>query len=33
LPPIKGIKYHIDLVPRSIIPNRQIYRSNLEETK
>jgi len=33
LPHIKGIKYQIDLVPNSIISNRQIYRSNLEETK
>jgi hypothetical protein len=33
LPPLKEIKNHIDLVPVASIPNRQVYRSNPEETK
>jgi len=31
--PIRGIEYQIDLVPVTSIPNRQIYRSNPDETK
>ncbi|XP_031392126.1 uncharacterized protein LOC116204196 [Punica granatum] len=33
LPPIRGIEYQIDFVPRVAIPNRPAYRSNPEETK
>jgi hypothetical protein len=33
LPPLRGIEYQIDLVPRALIPNRLAYRSNPEETK
>ena len=33
LPPLKGIKNHIDLVPVASIPNRPVYRCNPEETK
>jgi len=33
IPPLKGIKHQIDLVPEASIPNRPAYRSNLEKTK
>ena len=33
LPPIQGIKHHIDFVPGASIPNLPAYRSHLEETK
>ncbi|XP_073107019.1 uncharacterized protein [Elaeis guineensis] len=33
LPPIRGIKHQIDLIPESILPNRSAYRCNLEEAK
>jgi len=32
LPPLKGIKHQIDLVPGATIPNQLTYRSNLEKT-
>ena len=31
LPPIRGIEYQIDFIPKSNIPNRLAYKSNLEE--
>jgi hypothetical protein len=33
LSPIRGIEHQIDFVPGATIPNRPVYRSNLEETK
>ncbi|KAA3473482.1 Transposon Ty3-I Gag-Pol polyprotein [Gossypium australe] len=33
LPPIRGIKHQIDLVPRAALPNCPTYRSNPEEIK
>ena len=33
LPPLRGIEYLIDFVPRASIPNRPAYRSNPEETR
>ena len=33
LPPKRGIEHHIDLVPRSPLPNRPPYRINPEKTK
>ncbi|XP_073033848.1 uncharacterized protein [Primulina eburnea] len=33
LPPLRGIKHQIDLVPGSVLPNLPSYRSNPEETK
>jgi len=33
IPPLKGIKHQIDLVPEASIPNRLAYRSNLKKMK
>ena len=33
LPPIRGIKHQIDLIPGAFLPNRAPYRTNPEETK
>ncbi|XP_017629802.1 uncharacterized protein LOC108472753 [Gossypium arboreum] len=33
LPPLCGIEHQIDFVPKDVILNRPVYRSNLEETK
>ena len=33
LPPIRGIEHEMDFVPGASIPNRLVYRSNLEESK
>jgi hypothetical protein len=33
LPPKRGIKHQIDLVPCASLPNRAPYRTNTEETK
>jgi hypothetical protein len=33
LPPKRGIKHQIDLVPSASLPNRAPYRTNPEETK
>jgi len=33
LPPLRGIKHQIDLVPRASIPNCPAYRNNPEEMK
>jgi len=30
---LREIEHHIDFVPKTLIPNRPAYRSNLEETK
>jgi len=31
LPPLRGIKYQIDLVPRASLPNRPAYRNNPQD--
>ena len=33
LPPKRGIKHHIDLIPGAAIPNTSAYKCNPEETK
>ncbi|RDY04582.1 hypothetical protein CR513_11674, partial [Mucuna pruriens] len=33
LPPLSGVEHHIDLIVGTSLPNRPIYRANLEETK
>jgi hypothetical protein len=33
LPPLRGIEYQIDLILSASLPNRAVYRSNLEEMK
>ena len=33
LPPVRGIKHHIDLLPGVALPNKQAYRLNPTETK
>jgi hypothetical protein len=33
LPPMRGIKHQIDLIPGATLPNRAAYRTNPEETK
>ncbi|TYK15114.1 Zinc finger, CCHC-type [Cucumis melo var. makuwa] len=33
LPPLRGIKHQIDILPRVVIPNRPAYRANPTETK
>lgn len=33
LPPFRGIEYQIDLIPRDILPNCAVYRTNPGETK
>ena len=33
LPPLRGIKHQIDLIPRATLPNRAAYRTNPDETK
>jgi hypothetical protein len=33
LPPLRGIKHQIDLIPGASLPNRAPYRTNPEETK
>ncbi|RDX65707.1 hypothetical protein CR513_55619, partial [Mucuna pruriens] len=33
LQPLRGIKHHIDLTLRATLPNRETYRTNLEEAK
>jgi len=33
LPPKCDIKHHIDLIPRSILPNKPAYRTNPKETQ
>jgi hypothetical protein len=33
LPPLRGTEYQIDLIPGTSLPNRAVYRTNLEETK
>ena len=33
LPPIRGIKHQIDLIPGASLPNCATYRTNPEETK
>jgi hypothetical protein len=33
LPPLRGIKHQIDLIPGAQLPNRAPYRTNPDETK
>jgi hypothetical protein len=33
LPPLRGIEHQIDLIPGTSFPNRDMYRTNPEETK
>ena len=33
LPPLRGIEHQIDFILGAQIPNRPVYRSNLDETK
>ena len=33
LPPLRGIGYRIDVVPKASIPNQSAYRSNHKKTK
>ena len=33
LPPLRGIEHQIDFFPGTVMPNRPIYRANLEESK
>jgi len=32
-PPLRGIEYHVNLIPRASLPNRPAYRSNPQETQ
>jgi hypothetical protein len=33
LPPLTGIEHQMDLIPGAMLPNRAVYRTNLEGTK